>query len=207
MQLKSGCVTHACLASESVSLCIFAYLQLIMHTEPLFARASVSIAAGELRFRRIQGHVCFIFESNTLVSCDGALAENGQCWQAFSRWVCVFVLECYHCARGMEERRWRGFRKSTPNKVKLFQSSSVCSYWISAAPLITSHSCPLVSHHPSGVHSFCSFMSFLSSCFFVFFSPSVHFSTLCLRWEPRPSWLVISPSAITSLTVFFSAVS
>ena len=79
VQLKSGCVTHACLAPESVSLCIFAYLQLIMHTEPLFARASVSIAAGELRFRRIQGHVCFIFESNTLVSCDGALAENGHC--------------------------------------------------------------------------------------------------------------------------------
>ena len=95
--------------------------------------------------------------------------------------VCVFVLECYHCACGMEERRWRGFRKSTPNKVKLFQSSSVCSYWISAAPLVPSHSCPLVSHHPSGVHSFCSFMSFLSSCFFFcFFFPRQSTSPRCV---------------------------
>ncbi len=56
--------------------------------------------------------------------------------------MCVFVLECYRCACGMKERReegmegwtegkerrWRGFRKSAPNKVKLFQSSSFCSY-------------------------------------------------------------------------------
>ena len=80
MKLNSGCVTHACLAPECVSSCIFfAYLQLSCTRSLCLPRASVSIAAGELRFRRIQGHVCFIFEANTLVSCDRALAENGQC--------------------------------------------------------------------------------------------------------------------------------
>ncbi len=54
----------------------------------------------------------------------------------------------------MEGRRGdEGGLGKAPNKVKLFQASHMplALYGISAAPLITSLSCPLLSHHLSGV--------------------------------------------------------
>lgn len=132
-------------AHLNVCHCVFfAYLQL-SNMPPLFAPAALSIAAGGTAFPSFW-RACLLsilLKHRCTLSWSGRRerdVDNPSPTHVCLRWSATTALAPWR--EGGEERRWREFRKSSPNKVKLFHSSSFCSYWISAAP---PHNKPVLS--------------------------------------------------------------
>lgn len=135
---------------------------------------------------------------------DRALTENGTMLTTLLECVCL----CWSATtvlvaqrKGGEDGWMEGRRGDEGGMGEALQIRSNYSspppYCISAAPHITSDR-PIIPLH---FWVFC--RAVFPPSFSVFSSLSVHFSKWCLRWEPRPSRLLVSPSAITSLTLFF----
>ena len=178
----------------------------IVHTEPLFAPSLCFNSSWWIAFpSHSRACLLYIWGKHSCILWQGARGE----WTMLTTFLPMSVCLCWRATTVLVAWR-RGDEGGLGKALQIrsnYSSPPPFALTGSLLPLLLQVT-PVLFSLPSSLWGslFLLIYELFVKIFFIFFSLPVNLSMLCLRWEPRPSRLVVSPSAITSLTVFFCSI-